>query len=101
MAKTTKIDIQGFDNELMIIASTAAMSSMLWHGKSGYGAAANYSFNPGHILPPGQYDLTVIAFNWGGPGNCKAIVTAGTTTTLARNGTATGGIYTNQIPKQI
>ena len=101
MAKTTKIDIQAVDNELMIIASTAAMSSMLWHGKSGYGAPVSYSFNPGHILPPGQYDLTVILINWGGPGTCKVVVTAGTTTTLAGSGTATGVVYTKTIPMQI
>jgi hypothetical protein len=101
MAKTTKIEVQACDNELIILASTGAGSSVLCHLKSGYNAPVSYIFNPAHILAPGNYDLTVIGINWGGPGNFKIIVTAGTPTTLAGSGGATGVVYTKTIPMQI
>jgi len=101
MAATTKIDVQACDNELIIIASTAAGSSTLCHLKSGYNAPVSYVFDPAHILPPGKYDLTVIGINWGGPGNFKVLVTAGNVTTLAGGGPATGVVYTKTIPMTI
>jgi hypothetical protein len=101
MAQTTKIDVQACDNELIILASTAAGSSVLCHLKSGYNAPVSYVFNPAHILPAGHYDLTVVGINWGGPGNFKIVVTAGTPTTLQGGSGATGVVYTKTIPMQI
>jgi hypothetical protein len=64
---TTQIHVTGCDNELYILASTPRGSSELCHLKSGFGAPVDYKFNPGHILPPGTYELTVVGINWGGP----------------------------------
>lgn len=72
---TTKIAITACDNELLLIASTAAGSSTLCHLKSGYNAPVSYTFNPQHILAPGTYDLNMIGLNWGGPGAWKISVT--------------------------
>ena len=67
MAGTTQIQLTALDNEIYIIASTGAGSSELCHMKSGYGKPVSCSFDPGAILAPGTYDLTVIGINWGGP----------------------------------
>jgi|SRR6202035_4230521 len=77
MAKTTQIHITATDNELYLIASTAAGSSELCHIKSGYFNPVNYSFTPGSILAPGTYDLTVVGINWGGPAACIVTLTGG------------------------
>jgi hypothetical protein len=102
MAQTTKIDVQACDNELIILASTGAGSSELCRLKSGYNAPVSYIFNPAHILAPGQYDLTFIGVNWGGPGNFKIVVTTGgVATPYTGGGGATGVVYTKTIPMQI
>ena|ERR1043166_2367668 len=67
MANTTKIDVQAVDNELILLASTGRCSELLCHLKSGFNAPVSYVFNPGHILPPGSYELTAIGINWGRP----------------------------------
>jgi hypothetical protein len=66
-AKTTHIHVSKTDNELYIIASTAAGSSEIVHIKSGYNNPVVYDVIPQSILPPGNYDLTVVGINWGGP----------------------------------
>jgi hypothetical protein len=99
MAATTKIDVQAADNELILLASTARGSSVLCHLKSGFNAQVSYVFNPGHILPPGSYQLTAIGINWGGPGNFKIVVTTGgTPTTLQGSGSQVGVVWTQTIP---
>src|SRR2546422_8002595 len=102
MANTTKIDVQAVDNELILLASTGRGSELLCHLKSGFNAPVSYVFNPGHILPPGSYDLTAIGINWGGPGIFKIVVTSGTTQTpLVGSGTATGVVFTKTIPMTV
>ena len=95
MAVTTKIDVQACDNELIILASTAAGSSVLCHLKSGYGAPVSYIFNPGHILPHGAYEMTFVGINWGGPGNFKILVDG---TPYTGGSSAVGVVYTKTIP---
>jgi kumamolisin len=99
---TTKIAVRACDNELIVLASNGSESSTLCHLKSGYGDPVSYVFNPQHILASGQYDLTVIGINWGGPGNFTVDVTAGgTTTTLQGGGTATGVVFSKTIPMTV
>ena len=73
--KTTKISVTAVDNEIYLIASQPSGSSELIHLKSGYHAPVNYSFNPSHILASGDYDLTMVGLNWGGPGTFSVTVT--------------------------
>jgi len=104
MAIMNKIDVQACDNELIILASTAAQSSELCRLKSGYNAPVSDVFNPGHILPHGMYELTVIGINWGGPSNFKVVCTDvnGVSQTLQGGGsTAAGVAYQKTIPMQI
>ena len=55
------------DNELYIIASSEVGSSELCHIKSGYYEPNTLTIYPGAILQEGQYDITMIGINWGGP----------------------------------
>jgi hypothetical protein len=75
MANTTQLHVTACDNELYILASTQAGSSELCHLKSGFNDPVNYSFNPGHILPPGSYNLTIKGINWGGPWKFQVVAT--------------------------
>jgi hypothetical protein len=93
MANTTLINVSATDNELYIIASTAAGSSELCHIKSGYNDRVSYSFNPGHILPAGTYNLTVIGINWGGPGACIVTLTGGPALPPFPSGPAPVGVF--------
>lgn len=81
MEKTTKIHVTATDNELYIIASTAAGSAEICHIKSGYNNPVEYVVVPQSILPPGEYDLTMIGINWGTPYAFKIILTTGSATT--------------------
>ena len=73
--KTTQIEITACDNELYIIASTAAFSSELCHIKSGYGDPVSYKVKPQSILPAGPYNLFIVGINWGGPSAFKVTLT--------------------------
>ncbi len=98
MAVTTKIDVQACDNELIIIASTTQGSSVLCHLKSGYDAPVSYIFNPGNILPPGNYDLTFVGINWGGKGEFSIFVDG---TRYFGSNPAKGVVFTKTIPMVI
>ena len=93
MASTTQIQVTAVDNEVYIIASTGAGSSELCHVKSGYNKPVSCTFDPGAILAPGTYDLTVFGINWGGPGN-YAVSAPGTTPVLVNPPTTTAvGVF--------
>jgi subtilase family serine protease len=99
---TTQITVRACDNELIIMASNGTGSSTLCHLKSGYNAPVSYVFNPQNILAAGQYDLTLIGINWGGPGNFTVdVTTGGATTTLQGSGSATGVVFSKTIPMSI
>ena len=74
---TTSIDITFVDNELYIIAipASATASAELFHYVSGYNATMNVKIVPQTVLPPGQYTLSFIGINWGGPANFKVSLT--------------------------
>ena len=65
---TTNLKVTATDNELYIVAIPSAGNGSfeICHFKSGYNAAVNYNVNPAHILPKGDYTLTMIGINWGG-----------------------------------
>ena len=91
-----QIHVSAMDNELYIIASTAAGSSELFHGKNGYNDPVSYDLNnPAHILPPGNYDLTFVGINWGGPWNFK-ITTTPPSVPIGGSGTGTVGVVVHQ-----
>ena len=88
----TQIHVSAADNELYIIASTPAGSSELCHLKNGYADPVSYNLNnPGHILPKGNYDLTFIGINWGGPWNFN-ITTTPPIAGLSSTGNGTVGV---------
>jgi hypothetical protein len=72
---TTQIQVTAADNEVILIASTPAGSSELFHYKSGYNKPVNATIYPGAILATGAYTLTIIGINWGGPANFTVVVT--------------------------
>jgi hypothetical protein len=89
----SQIHISTMDNELYIIASTAAGSSEIFHGKNGYNDPVSYNLNnPAHILPPGNYDLTFVGINWGGPWNFNITTTPPTNPPLVSTGNNTLGV---------
>jgi|SRR5262249_32268799 len=97
MANTTEIHVTACDNELYILASTGRESSELFHLKSGFNDPVDYKFNPGHILPPGSYDLTFVGINWGGPSKFVATLTPGGTITGGGPTTA-GVVWQKTVP---
>jgi hypothetical protein len=89
MATTTKIHVTACDNELYILASTPAGSSEICHLKSGYNNPVNYEVTPQSILPPGNYTLTMIGINWGGPTAFKVTLITGGVSQVHSGGTGT------------
>lgn len=100
---TTQIQVTASDNELLLIASTPAGSSELFHYKSGYGKPVNETLFPGAVLASGDYSLTMIGVNWGGPASFKVLVTTdGKVQTYQGGGTsAVGVVWSQTIPIKI
>lgn len=101
MSKVTSIDVQGCDNEIIIIASQTAGSSVICHLKSGYNAPVSYTVNPANILSSGSYYLTVIGINWGGSGSFKVAITGDSPVVLEGGGTEPGVAYSKTIPMMV
>jgi hypothetical protein len=91
----TQIQITAADNELYVLASQAVGSEELCHIKSGFNAPVNYAFDPHSVLPKGNYDLTFIGYNWGGPWAFK-ITTTPPITTLGGSGSGGAGVVLSQ-----
>ena len=98
MPNTTRISVFLASSELYIIASTAAGSSELCHLKYG-----SNTLNPvgcilqlQSILPPGNYDLTMIGISWGGPWVFE-VETAPPIGGLNQQGTGTGVVWTKTV----
>lgn len=91
MAKITNIHVSKTDNELYLLVSTPAGSSEIVHIKSGYNDPVVYNVVPQHMLPPGNYDLTAVGINWGGPWAFEVTLTPGPTV-LQGSGTGTVGV---------
>ncbi len=91
--KTTHINVSKTDNELYILASTPSGSSEIVHIKSGFNNPVVYDVIPQSILAPGNYDLTVVGINWGGPWAFTVTLThsSGAPTILTGSGTGTVG----------
>lgn len=102
MPQTTQIDVTKCDNELYILASTPAGSSELLHIKSGYNKPVSHTIYPPAILPAGNYTLTMIGINWGGPQAFDVKVTAGSSTNYtAPSGSSVGVVWTKSVPMTI
>ena len=76
---TTAINITFVDNELYIIAipSNGLASVELFHYKSGFGDKMSVTIIPQHVLAAGQYTLTFVGINWGGPAGFTVSLTGG------------------------
>jgi hypothetical protein len=101
---TTQIQVTAADNELLLIASTPAGSSELFHYKSGYNKPVNATIFPGAILATGAYSLNMIGINWGGPANFTVVVTTdGHAQTFhgGANNAPTGDVWHQTIPINI
>ena len=79
MANTTAIHVNFVDNELYIIAipSNGLASVELFHYKSGFNDPMNVTIVPQHVLPKGDYTLSFVGINWGGPGKWTVALTGG------------------------
>jgi hypothetical protein len=100
MATTTKLRVRAVDNELYLLASTPHFSSEICHLKAGRKNPVDYTVVPQGILSAGEYTLTMIGINWGGPQTFEVIVTTGGVDT-AYNAPTTGPVgaaWTVSIP---
>ena len=100
MAKVTKIHVTATDNELYILASANAGSAEICHIKSGCNDPVEYTVIPQSILAAGNYDLTMVGINWGGPQAFNVILTIDGVdkTYTAPYGTAVGATWTVSVP---
>ena len=101
---TTQIQVTAADNEIMLIASTPAGSSELFHYKSGYGKPVNATIFPGAILATGSYTLTIIGINWGGPASFTVVVTTDGQPQTFHGGagnTPAGAVWHHVVPMSI
>ena len=80
---TTAINVTFVDNELYIVAipSNGLASVEVFHYKSGFGDPMTVKIIPQHILPPGQYTLSFVGINWGGPAGFTVSLTTNNVTT--------------------
>jgi hypothetical protein len=99
MATTTRIHVTACDNELYILASTPAGSSEICHLKSGYNNKVEYAVIPQSVLQHGDYTLTMIGINWGGPQAFKVTLTTGGVDTVhsAPAGTGIGDVWHESV----
>ena len=86
MATTTKIQVTACDNEAYILVSgfggtsgthavgSAEICHIQWGGGGG---PVNTTIVPQTILPTGNYTLTLILINWGGPSALVVTLTTG------------------------
>lgn len=100
MAKIVKIHVTATDNELYILASTPNGSSEVCHLKSGFNNPVNYEVIPQSILPAGNYTLTILGINWGGPSGFKVTLTdstGGNTPVSGGQNLPTGGTWSQAV----
>jgi len=98
---TTAINITYVDNELYILAiPTGNAGSELFHYCSGWSDTMNVTIVPQHVLPPGNYTLSFIGINWGGPTAFNiTLTTNGTTTPVpASPSGGIGVVWTANVP---
>lgn len=99
---TTQIQVTACDNELMLIAipSSGLASSELLHYTSGFGKPVNVTVLPGAVLPTGNYTLSMVGINWGGPSTYSVTVTTnGVAKTYTGGGnTVVGPNWVNSVP---
>lgn len=102
-ATTSEIHITAADNEILLIASRWGGSSTLLHYKSGNGFGVDVKLRPQAILESGDYSLTMIGINWGGPSSFKVVVTADGVARAYEGGGShdSGVVWSKTIPLKI
>jgi|688.fasta_scaffold908430_2 hypothetical protein len=102
---TTQIQVTALDNEIILIAIPASglASVELFHYSMGYGGPVNVTIRPGLVLPTGDYTLSMIGINWGGPSTYSVTVTTdGVAKTYTGGGNDTiGPNWVNSVPISI
>jgi hypothetical protein len=102
MAKTTMIDVTATDNELYLIASTPAGSAEIGHIVSGYNNPVSYKVVPQSVLPPGNYSLTIVGINWGGPAAFDVVLTPAQAGTSYSSASApVGVVWSKTVPMTV
>lgn len=99
MSNITAIDISYVDNELYVLAipSSQTASTEVIHYNSGNSASSNISIVPINILSPGDYTLSFVGVNWGGPSyfNIQLSYSDGSNKSLdSENSTTVGVVFT-------
>ena len=102
---TTRIQVTAVDNEIILIAiPTGGLASVeLFHYSMGYSKPVDVTILPGMVLPTGNYTLSMIGINWGGPSTYSVTVTTdGVAQTYTGGGNATiGPNWVNSVPISI
>jgi|HubBroStandDraft_5_1064220.scaffolds.fasta_scaffold1642229_1 hypothetical protein len=102
MASTTMINVTATDNELYLIASTPAGSAEIGHIVSGYNNPVSYKVVPHSVLPPGNYSLTMVGINWGGPAAFDVVLTPAQAGTSYSSASApVGVVWTKTVPMTV
>lgn len=103
---TTAINITYVDNELYVLAipmsgsESGKASSELFHYVSGNNAGMNVTIVPQNVLASGQYTLSFVGVNWGGPsGFAVSLTTDGTVTSIGNGNTGNdiGIVWTTSV----
>jgi hypothetical protein len=93
----SKVQINAVDNELYIIASQPVGSHQLFHNQSGFNAPVSYAFDPHSILAKGDYDLTFVGINWGGPWSFNIATTPPTGLAPASGSGGAGVVWSKTV----
>jgi hypothetical protein len=102
MAKTTMINVTATDNELYLVVSTPAGSAEIGHIVSGYNNPVSYKVVPQSVLPPGNYSLTIVGINWGGPAAFDVVLTPAQAGTSYSSASApVGVVWSKTVPMTV
>ena len=93
----TNVHVTACDNELYIIATTAAGSSEILHMTSGYNNPVNYLVTLDSVLPKGTYELDMIGINWGGPAAFTVTVGTHPPVTYSNPNAPVGVVWTQKV----
>ena len=97
---TTAINVKFVDNELYIIAipSNGMASIELFHYKSGFNDPMNVTIVPQHVLANGNYTLSFVGINWGGPSKFTvSLIGTGTQPTVSLPAISVPGVVSTSV----
>jgi hypothetical protein len=106
MAKTTLIHVTATDNELYLIATKdGRQSAEIVHLSSGFNNPVEYKVIPQSILEAGNYTLSIVGINWGGPFQFTVALTQGGPPVVITSGAPANGpvgvTFTKAVPMTV